>query len=133
MEIYGWCVMTSHVHLIFRSTKQKPEELIRDFKSFTSKELMTLIRSNLQESRKEWLLNAFKKAANSNSNNTENQFWQQHNNPIELWSSDVIEQKLNYIHNNPVEAGFVEYPWQWRYSSAKDYSDGKGLVAICFV
>ncbi len=94
---------------------------------------MALIRSNLQESRKEWLLNAFKKAANSNSNNTENQFWQQHNNPIELWSSDVIEQKLNYIHNNPVEAGFVEYPWQWRYSSAKDYSDGKGLVAICFV
>ncbi len=40
MEIYGWCVMTSHVHLIFRSTKQKPEELIRDFKSYTSKELM---------------------------------------------------------------------------------------------
>ena len=37
MEIYAWCIMPSHVHLVFRSTIQKPEELIRDFKSFTSK------------------------------------------------------------------------------------------------
>lgn len=133
MEIYGWCIMTSHVHLIFRSTLQKPDELIRDFKSFTAKELITLISSNPLESRKEWLLNAFKKAAIGNSNNSENQFWQQHNNPIELWSSQVIDQKLDYIHNNPVEAGLVEQSWHWKYSSAKDYSDGKGLVNLCFV
>ncbi len=133
MEIYGWCIMTSHVHLIFRSTLQKPDELIRDFKSFTAKELITLISANPLESRKEWLLNAFKKAALGNSNNSENQFWQQHNNPIELWSSQVIDQKLDYIHNNPVEAGLVEQSWHWKYSSAKDYSDGKGLVNLCFV
>lgn len=133
MEIYGWCLMTNHIHLIFKSNHQKPEELIRDFKSFTSKQLISLIENNIQESRREWLLNAFKKAAQKNSNNTNNQFWQQHNKPIELWSADVIQQKMDYIHNNPVEAGFVEQPWHWKYSSAKDYCDEKGLVTLCLI
>ena len=43
MEIYAWCIMSSHVHLVFKSTIQKPEDLLRDFKSFTSKEIIKLI------------------------------------------------------------------------------------------
>jgi len=73
MEIYAWCIMPSHIHLVFRSTVQRPEELIRDFKSYTSKQLIALIANNAQESRREWLLNSFKKAAVINSNNTKNQ------------------------------------------------------------
>jgi len=116
--------------LVFRSTIQKPEELIRDFKSFTSKELIALIQNNIQESRKEWLLNSFKKAAKTNSNNTNNQFWQQHNQPIELWSANVIQQKIDYIHDNPVIAGFVENDYEYLHSSARDYCDINGLVKI---
>jgi len=133
MEIYAWCLMTSHVHLIFKSTQQKPEALIRDFKSFTAKELISLITNHPQESRKEWMLNAFKKAASANSNNTNNQFWQQHNKPIELWSNEVIEQKIDYVHNNPVVSGFVEKPEDWKYSSAKDFCNEKGLVTLCLI
>lgn len=51
------------------------------------------------------------------------QSWQQNNNPIEIWSLKVFEQKLNYIHQNPVESGFVTEPWEWKYSSAKNYCD----------
>ena len=130
MEIYAWCIMPSHIHLVFRSTIQKPDELIRDFKSYTSKQLIKLIEENTQESRREWLLNSFKKAAASNSNNTKNQFWQQHNHPIELWSTHVIKQKIDYTHNNPVEAGFVEFDHEYLYSSARDYRDIKGLVKV---
>jgi REP element-mobilizing transposase RayT len=130
MEIYSWCIMPSHIHLIFRSTIQKPEELIRDFKSLTSKKLIALIDGNNQESRREWLLNSFKKAAANNSNNTKNQFWQQHNKPVELWSSGVIQQKMDYVHNNPVEAGFVENDYEYMYSSARDYCGIKGLVKL---
>jgi putative transposase len=130
MELYAWCIMPSHVHLVFRSTTQKPEELIRDFKSFTSKELIKLIQGNPQESRKEWLLNSFKKAADANSNNTNNQFWQQHNRPVELWSNDVIQQKIDYTHNNPVVTGFVENDYEYLHSSARDYCDIKGLVKV---
>lgn len=93
MEIYAWCIMPSHIHLVFKSTNQKPEELIRDFKSYTSKKLIALIEANVQESRREWLLNSFKKAGAANSNNAQNQFWQQHSHPTELWSANVIQQK----------------------------------------
>src|SRR5665213_1319134 len=56
MEVYAWCIMPSHVHLVFKSTVQKPEELLRDFKSFTAKEMIKMIEENAQESRREWLL-----------------------------------------------------------------------------
>lgn len=65
----------------------------------------------------------FQKAGKKNSNVTENQFWQQNNQPIEIWSLMVFEQKLNYIHQNPVESGFVMEPWEWKYSSARNYVD----------
>ncbi len=133
MEIYAWCIMPSHIHLVYKSHIQKPDELLRDFKSYTSKEIFKLIENNIQESRREWLLNAFAKAGKKNSNNTHNQFWQQHNKPIELWSNEVIDQKLNYIHNNPVEAGFVENEWEYLYSSARDYAGNKGLAKIIVV
>ena len=65
-----------------------------------------------------------------NSNNKEYQFWQQDNHPIELWSKEVIRQKLDYIHLNPVKAGFVTEPCHWNYSSAIDYSGAKGILEV---
>jgi hypothetical protein len=50
-----------------------------------------------------------------------------------LWSNEVIDQKINYIHNNPVEAGFVENEWEYLYSSARDYAGNSGLVKIIMV
>jgi len=130
MEIYAWCIMSSDVYLVFRSTIQKPDELIRDFKSYTSKQLIKLVEENAEESRREWLLNSFKKAAKANSNNITYQFWQQHNHPVELWSNNVIQQKIDYTHNNPVESGFVENDYEYLYSSARDYCDMKELVKV---
>ena len=133
MKIYAWVIMTNHLHLIFESTSQNPEDLLRDFKSYTAKELMSAIKNHEQESRKEWILKTFKNAALKNSDNSSNQFWQHHNKPIELWSNHIKEQKLEYIHNNPVKAGFVEKTWHWKYSSAIDYTGSKGLVNICHI
>src|SRR5476651_2201388 len=73
---------------------------------------------------------SFRKAAATNSNNTKNQFWQQHNHPIELWTEPVFQQKMDYTHNNPVEAGFVEQDFEYLYSSARDYAGIKGLVTV---
>lgn len=135
MEIYAWCIMTNHVHLIFRSTKeQKPELLLGDFKRFTSKAVVQAIKDNPRESRKEVLLKQFELAASQTSNVKNYQFWRHDNKPIELWSNHVIFQKINYIHNNPVEAGLVFRPEDYVYSSAVDYSGEKGIlsnVVIC--
>ena len=130
LVIYAWCIMPSHMHLVFKSTIKKPADMIGGFKSYTSRKLIGLIGSNMQESRREWLLNAFKKAGKANSNNLNYQFWQQHNHPIELWSGHVIQQKIDYTHNNPVEAGFVDNDYEYLYSSARDYCGIPGLVKV---
>lgn len=135
MEIYAWCIMTNHVHLIFRSTTAyKPELLLGDLKRFTSKAIIKAIQENPRESRKENLLTMFKKSAENSSNVRNYQFWRHDNKPIELWSNKVIFQKINYIHQNPVVAGYVFRAEDYRYSSAVDYSGEKGLlggVVVC--
>ena len=64
LEVHAWCIMSNHVHLIFRSiNNQKPELLIGDLKRFTSKPIVKSIQENPGESRKEFLLDFFKKEA----------------------------------------------------------------------
>ena len=129
MEVFAWCIMTSHVHLVFRSAGDfKPEDLLGDFKRFTSRNIIQAIIENPNESRKEWLLEQFKKAAEQSSNVNKYQFWRHDNKPIELWSNKVIAEKINYIHYNPVEEGLVYRPEEYVYSSARDYSGEKGLL-----
>jgi putative transposase len=128
MEIYGYCIMPSHVHLIFRSSNADPSGLIRDFKGFTSRKIMKAIVENEQESRKEWMLWMFERAGKKNSNVKQRQFWQQNNKPIAIWSLKVFEQKLNYVHYNPVQTGFVTDPIDWKYSSARNYGNNDHTV-----
>jgi REP element-mobilizing transposase RayT len=129
MEVFAWCIMTNHVHLIFRSIGgQNPESLLADLKRFTSRQIVKCIKENPQESRRGWLLEQFAKAANESSNVKHFQFWRHDNRPIELWSNKVIDEKINYVHNNPVDAGLVFRPEDYLYSSAKDYAGEKGLL-----
>jgi len=133
MNIYAWCIMPSHIHLVFRAMENNPGDLLRDLKTFTSKKIQKMISENRQESRKEWMLWMMQRAGSRNSNVKGSQFWQQHNKPIELWSPAVIDQKVDYVHMNPVEAGYVSEPEHRKYSSALDYSGRKGVLEIDFV
>lgn len=129
MELFAWCIMPTHIHLVFRSVGgQKPELLLGDLKRFTSKAIVKAIDENTHEERKDWLLDQFLKAGEKSSNVDKYQFWQHHNHPIELWSNKVIFKKINYIHYNPVEAGLVFRPADYLYSSDLDYCDEQGLV-----
>lgn len=128
--IYSWCIMTNHVHMIISSKQDEIQNIMRDMKSYTSGRLKKSITENPQESRKEWMMQMMVKAGTDNKNNKEFQFWQQHNHPIILDTNFLIDQKLDYIHNNPVVAGFVEKPEDYLYSSARDYAGIKGLLDI---
>ena len=129
MEIFAWCIMSSHVHLVFRSAcEQKPELLLGDFKRFTSKAIVKAIIDNPKESRKEFLLAQFLEAGSKASNVKGYQFWRHDNKPIELWSNKVIDEKINYVHQNPVEEGLVFRAEDYLYSSAADYAGEKGLL-----
>lgn len=133
LEVYAWCIMTSHVHLIIGTHGKKIEEILRDLKSFTSRSLRIAIQENPQESRKEWMLRMMQCAGEKNSNNKSFQFWQQDNHPIELWDNYMMEQKLEYLHMNPVVAGFVSNPQDYIYSSARDYAGDTGLLKIMLI
>jgi hypothetical protein len=76
------------------------------------------------------MLNHFQFAGKNNPNNKEYQLWQQDNHPIELHSNPVIDQKVEYIHYNPVKEGIVERPEEYLYSSAKNYAGERGLIDV---
>ena len=102
---------------------------MRDLKRHTSTELHTAILNNNTESRQEWMLWMMQREGKKSSDSTF-QLWQAESHPIELTTAQIAWQKLNYIHYNPVEAGFVTKGEDWKYSSAIDYNGGKGLIDI---
>ncbi len=130
MELFAYCILPSHVHMVFRDKNNDPGKLVGELKTHTSKKIQALIVDSEQESRKEWMLWMMERAGSINSNVKKRQFWQQHNQPIELWSNEVIDQKIDYIHNNPIECGFVSEPVCWKYSSAKNYAGEIGIIEI---
>jgi hypothetical protein len=52
-----------------------------------------------------------------------------------LFGQVFTDQKLEYVHNNPVEAGIVKKAKEYVYNSARDYYEGKnvGLLEIEFL
>ncbi|MFT6946175.1 MAG: hypothetical protein ACJARP_000586 [Vicingaceae bacterium] len=74
------------------------------------------------------MLKQFKEEAEKSSNVNGYQFWRHDTKPIELWSNKVITEKVNYVYQNPAEAGLVYRPEDYVYSSAIDYSGVRGLV-----
>jgi REP element-mobilizing transposase RayT len=134
LEVCAWCIMTSHVHLILgTSSGKKLEDIIRDMKRHTSKSILKEIEDSPHESRKKWLLWMFEREGKYNSNNHKYQFWQQHSHPIELFNNKIMEQKLDYIHMNPVVAGIVANPEDYVYSSASDYTGRQGVVKLRYI
>lgn len=133
--LHSWCIMSNHLHLIVSAKNANLSDILRDFKKYTSKQIIAAIAANPKESRKEWMLEIFKREGAKNSRNSEYQFWRQDNRPMELYSGPFIFQKMNYIHNNAVEAGIVERPEDYLYSSAKDYKLTKkcGLLDMVFL
>lgn len=119
--------MTSHIHLIIKASGEiLLQDILRDYKKFTSKAIIHAIEENIQESRKEWLLEQFKTPEGF-------RFWRGDNKPIELWSNNVIDQKIDYIHMNPVEEGLVFRPEDYVYSSAADYAGENGLLDVLVI
>ena len=79
---------------------------------------MDAIEENPLESRREWLINQFGFYAGISPQKQDRQFWKHDNHPFFLYSNKMIQQKVDYIHFNPVEAGFVNEPHKWSLSSA---------------
>ena len=129
--IYSWCLMSNHIHIIAGTEEGfHLSNTLRDFKKFTSQTIINEIKRNAKESRSGWMLNRFEIACKSDNKITNYKFWKDGNEAKEIHTNYFFEQKLNYIHNNPVKAEIVDNPEDYLYSSARDYAGEKGLLSI---
>ena len=125
--VFGWVVMTNHVHLIIGSKDNKLSDIIRDVKKFTARQLVKAIETNEKESRKQWLLWLLKK------DNTI-WFWEDGYHGEEIRTMEFFQVKLNYIHQNPVRAGIVAKEEEYVYSSSCDFNGNrKGLLELAAI
>jgi REP element-mobilizing transposase RayT len=128
--IFAYCLMSNHIHII--ANAEEPfllKDTIRDFKKFTSKKIVAQIQ-NETESRREWILKLFEEEAEPSKRHKYYKFWQEGNHAIELFSEKFVWDKINYIHNNPVEAGLVNQAHEWVYSSASNYQKLESILEV---
>ena len=126
--LHGYIIMPTHLHLITSHQQHANfSDIMRDFKHFTS----TQIIKTLQEENKIYYLSIFEKAAQKRSVNQNYKVWQDEYHPIALKSGKWFNQKLQYVHANPVRKGFVEKPEAWKYSSARNWLfNDHGIIKI---
>lgn len=132
LQIFAYVIMSNHVHLIANSVNGNLSDIVRDIKKFTSKQIIITI-DNLPESRREWMLNRFKFNASHLKSNKNYQVWTHENHAVILYSNKFFEEKIEYIHNNPVRAGIVEKPEDYLYSSARNYASLEAPIDITLI
>ena len=127
LELYAYVIMSNHMHWLAAQKDGKLNNLLRDFKSYSAKQLLTMIYHDPLESRRDWMKIIFQYNAKFQKQNAENMFWQKTNHPIDCYNEKLLWQKINYIHQNPVKAGWVTDAEDWWYSSANPRSPVKIL------
>jgi putative transposase len=130
LELYGYCLMTNHIHLLASANEPaKLPDIVRDFKKHTNKQIVKLVQFE-NESRRDWMMYRFKFHAQFNNRIQDYKVWQDGYHAVECDSYKILQQKLNYIHQNPVTAQIVEEEDHYIYSSAVNYAGRCGLLNI---
>ena len=129
LEVYAYVIMSNHVHLMLRCGRGRLSDTIREIKSFTARKIIEAIDTE-SESRREWMLNMFGFCAKQHKRNEQYQIWTHENHAEIVYSNDFMDQKIKYIHENPVRAGIVERAEDYLYSSARNYAGLEGLIEV---
>ena len=124
MTLLGYVVLENHVHLI-AAAENLPKE-VADFKSYTARRVIDY----LTERHVRTLLNGLEYHKARHKGDREFQLWQEGSHPKAIENEEMLRQKLEYIHDNPVKRGYVSDPIHWRYSSARNYARIEGLVSV---
>jgi putative transposase len=132
LQIGAYVIMPNHIHTIWTAPENNLSDIIRDFKTYTSKAITTAIVKE-PESRRDWLIYMFNYYANKTAANQTFKVWTGNNHPEAIYSDSFMKSKLWYIHENPVRAGWVNTASGYLYSSAANYEGKKGLIEIDFL
>lgn len=125
LHLHGYVIMTNHLHaLISHNSHDEIPNIVRDFKRHTATEIKAYLQ-NLGDFSQLFWIKLF-----HNKERGENKIWQEGYHPVAIKSTAFFNQKLNYIHFNPVKKGFVEQPEHWKYSSARNYVLGDDSLIV---
>lgn len=117
MIVYAFVIMSNHIHIIWRI---KQPHLIknvqRDFLKYTAQQIKFYLQQN------DTTLLATCKV---NHYDRQYMIWKTDSLIVDLYTEKVFNQKMNYIHNNPVVAGLCQLPEAYKYSSASYYLTNK--------
>ena len=124
MKLFGYIIMPNHMHLIISS--EKLSDVVRSIKSYTARKII----DQLKDRKSELLLKKFEICKQEFKIQSKYQIWQEGFHPKLIMNDKEFEQKIEYIHNNPVKNGLINSPDEWKYSSYKNYSGGSALIEI---
>lgn len=124
LALYGYVLMENHLHLIASAVNLSKE--IGNFKSFTARSIIDLVK----QKQGQYILEQLKLHKLKHKTDQEYQVWQEGFHPQAILSEEMLRQKLDYIHNNPVRRGYVDDPGYWRYSSYRNYMGQQGLLVV---
>ena len=124
LRIYGYVILENHLHWIAQSNNLKKE--IHSFKSYTARLLILY----LQQQHITRILNQLAFYKKHHKTDRQYQVWEEGSHPQLIQNEEILKQKLEYIHNNPVKRGYVDEPVHWRYSSARNYAKKESLLPV---
>ena len=124
LRVYAYVILENHLHLLAQSPDLGKD--IARFKSHTAKQLILWLSERNAKTVLDQL--AFYKKAHKHDRTY--QFWQEGVHPELIQGDEMMRQKVEYIHQNPVKRGYVDKAEHWRYSSARNYLDREGLLEV---
>ncbi|MBL0108332.1 MAG: transposase [Ignavibacteria bacterium] len=123
--IYAYVLMENHFHLII--SNDNVSKIMQSIKKYSAKKIIR----NLDIDRKVEILKEFRNIKPDYKTTSNHKVWQESFHPQEIISMEMLKQKIEYIHYNPVRKNLVINPEDWKYSSAMEYHTGKkGLLDI---
>ncbi len=130
LVIYSYCIMSNHIHLICKADGEMGlSYILRDLMRFTAGKILRYVAS-LPKKRSSEILNAFILAARNLKTKQKYKIWQRGYMAIEISSNNFLDQKIEYIHQNPVRAGLVNKAEDYLFSSARNYAEMEGLLDV---
>ncbi len=124
LRLYGYVVLENHCHVVVQGDKL--DALVARFKSYTARKIIDYLQARQVDP----ILKRLRFAKKAHKQDRAYQFWQEGCHAELILSDDMMRQKLEYIHMNPVKRGYIEKPEHWRYSSAGHYLGHGGLLVI---
>ena len=112
--IFAYVVMPDHNHLITDNAKSTSQTL-RYVNGVVAKRVIDYLKENGYESCLAKLRIQVRDREHKHS------VFQHHPNAFEIYGEDKMMEKVNYVHLNPVRAGLVKHPDDYRFSSARQW------------